>query len=87
MRGRISWRLLFSVGWVVAAATLVPLLLGLWLDRRFALAPLCTLAGVTIGVIVSTTAAVQMVSRSFDRLGERRLTQSEQVADRKEEHA
>ena len=59
---------LLQMGWVVAFTVLIPLGLGLWLDRRFDTAPLFVLVGALVGILASTVAAVRIASRAIETL-------------------
>ncbi|OQA45019.1 MAG: putative F0F1-ATPase [Chloroflexi bacterium ADurb.Bin325] len=59
---------LLQLGWVVAFTVLIPLGLGLWLDRRFGTAPLFVLVGALLGILASTVAAVRLASRTIEAL-------------------
>jgi len=56
---------LLQLGWVAAFSLLIPLLVGIWLDRRYNCAPWFTLAGMIVGVIMAVHAVVREVSRSY----------------------
>lgn len=58
-----------QLGWVVALSVLVPLGLGIVLDRRFDTAPLFILVGALVGILASTVSAVRIASRTIDALG------------------
>lgn len=60
---------LLNMGWVVALATMIPLGLGILLDRRFGTAPLFILIGALIGIIAGTVGAVRIAGRAIDALG------------------
>jgi F0F1-type ATP synthase assembly protein I len=62
---------LLQMGWIVAFSTLLPLGIGVLLDRRFGTAPLFILIGAVVGIILSTVGAVRLASRTIDALGER----------------
>ncbi len=57
------------MGWVVALSTLVPLGLGILLDRRFGTAPLFVLVLAPFGIIGGTIGIVRIASRRLDALG------------------
>jgi F0F1-type ATP synthase assembly protein I len=64
-----AFGLALQLGWVVALATLIPLGLGVWLDRQFGTAPLFILIGALVGIGASTVAAVRIVVRNIETLG------------------
>jgi F0F1-type ATP synthase assembly protein I len=53
----LSWTLLFSL--------LIPLLLGIWLDKQFNTTPILTLIGVFVGILAATLGMARMVVRMF----------------------
>jgi F0F1-type ATP synthase assembly protein I len=57
------------MGLVVALATLVPLGLGLLLDRHFGTAPLFVLVLAPFGIIGGTIGVVRIASRRLESLG------------------
>jgi len=61
---------LLQLGWVVAFSTLIPLGLGLLLDRRFGTAPLLTLVGALVGMIAGTVGTVRIATRIIEALGQ-----------------
>ncbi len=51
--------------WVAAFSLLIPLLGGIWLDRRYESAPCLTIVGMVLGVTVAVYTVVREVSRSY----------------------
>lgn len=69
------WAEFFQLGWVVALSLLIPLLIGLWLDRRMGTMPVFLIVGVLVGTLSATVGTVRMalrVMREMDRQGEER---------------
>ncbi|MBN1136979.1 MAG: AtpZ/AtpI family protein [Anaerolineae bacterium] len=54
---QLSWVLLFSL--------LIPLLAGIWLDKRLDTAPLFILIGMILGILAATVGVARMVVRTF----------------------
>ena len=54
---QLSWVLLFSL--------LIPLLVGIWLDKKLNTAPLFILIGVALGILAATVGVARMVMRTF----------------------
>jgi len=77
----LSWTMLFSL--------LIPLLVGIWLDKRFDSSPLFLLLGAGLGVLAATVGVARAALRTFrpvveeaDREAERRTAeQSEEVEE------
>ena len=67
------------MAWVVIFSTLVPLGLGIWLDRRFGMAPLFMFVGALIGILAGTIGVVRMASHTMDALG--RIPESKASAE------
>jgi F0F1-type ATP synthase assembly protein I len=62
---------LIELGWIVALSTLVPLGVGVFLDRRFGTAPLFIIIGAAFGILAGTIGAVRITNRAIDALGNR----------------
>ena len=54
---QLSWVLLFSL--------LIPLLAGIWLDKKLGTAPLFILIGMVLGILAATVGVARMVMRTF----------------------
>jgi F0F1-type ATP synthase assembly protein I len=54
---QLSWTLLFSL--------LLPLLVGIWLDKRFDTVPLFILIGTVLGILAATVGVARMAVRTF----------------------
>ncbi len=87
MKDLLSSTPLLQMGWIVALSTLVPLGVGVVLDRRLGTAPLFIIIGAVIGILASTIGAVRVASRTIDALGNRptTVTQPEERVDEKED--
>lgn len=62
---------MLQMGWVVALSALLPVVLGLLLDRRLGTAPLFVIIGALVGILASTIGAVRIATRAIDALGRR----------------
>lgn len=71
MKDLLTSTSLLQLGWTVALSTLIPLGVGVLLDRRFDTAPLFILVGALAGIIGSTAAAVRISGRTIAALGDR----------------
>jgi hypothetical protein len=71
------------MAWMVALALILPLGVGLWLDRRSNSAPLFVLAGALVGILAATVGAVWVASREIEALAAPRET-SPAPAERQE---
>jgi len=54
---QLSWILLFSL--------LIPLLAGIWLDKKLDTTPLFILIGMALGILAATVGVARMVMRTF----------------------
>jgi F0F1-type ATP synthase assembly protein I len=83
MKDLLSSTPLLQMGWIVALSTLVPLGVGVLLDRRLHTAPLFIIIGAAVGILASTIGAVRIATRTIDALGNR--PPSVQPAERAEQ--
>lgn len=60
---------LLQLGWIVALSTLIPLGVGILLDRRLGTAPLFILIGALIGILAGTVGAVRIAGKAIEKLG------------------
>ena len=58
---QLSWILLFSL--------LIPLLAGIWLDKKLDTTPLFILIGMALGILAATVGVARMVMRTFAQAG------------------
>lgn len=56
----LSWTMLFSL--------LLPLLAGIWLDKRLGTAPLFILLGATLGILAATVGVARIAIRTFNQV-------------------
>ncbi|MEK9659891.1 MAG: AtpZ/AtpI family protein [Chloroflexota bacterium] len=52
---------LTGIGWYIAAAILLPTVLGRWLDRQLGTAPVLLLVGLVLGLVLAGYGAVRLV--------------------------
>jgi F0F1-type ATP synthase assembly protein I len=57
MAWNLAWTMLFSL--------LLPLLAGIWLDRKLDTAPLFILIGAVLGILAATVGVARMALRTF----------------------
>jgi len=57
----LSWTMLFSL--------LIPLLGGVWLDKKLGTAPLFTLIGALLGILAATVGVARIALRTFSQTG------------------
>jgi len=66
------WAEFFQLGWVVALSLLIPLAIGLWLDRRMGTMPLFLIIGMLVGTLSATVGTVRMAMRMMQEIDARR---------------
>lgn len=64
-----------QLGWVVAFSLLIPLGIGLWLDKRLGTTPLFIIVGMVVGILAATVGTVRIAFRMMDRLSQERKSQ------------
>lgn len=60
--------LILQLGTTIVVATILPLLIGIWLDRRMNTAPWITLLGLGVGIIAAVTAVYTTISSIYQKL-------------------
>jgi F0F1-type ATP synthase assembly protein I len=83
--GRLG--LTLQLGWTAILALLVPLGLGLWLDKRLATTPLLVLMGGLLGIIVATVGVVRVTTRNLEQLSEPGRTPAGRADRQEDEHS
>jgi F0F1-type ATP synthase assembly protein I len=63
----LSWTMLFSL--------LLPLLGGIWLDKKLGTVPLFILIGATMGILAATIGVARMTLRTFGQIAPKDLEQ------------
>jgi F0F1-type ATP synthase assembly protein I len=58
------------LGVVVVVSTGIPLIAGVWADRRLGTEPWLTLAGVLLGVTIATVGIWRIIRRTYMRLAQ-----------------
>ncbi|MGQ9586459.1 MAG: AtpZ/AtpI family protein [Anaerolineae bacterium] len=64
-----------QLGWVVAFSLLIPLGIGLWLDKRLGTTPLFIIVGMVVGILAATVGTVRIAFRMMDKLSQERKSQ------------
>ncbi len=65
MRDWQSFGVLYQLSWLLAFSVLLPLILGIVLDRAFHSFPLFLLIGVIIGVVAGTVGAARIATQAI----------------------
>jgi len=72
----LSGTLLFSL--------LIPLLVGIWLDKKLDASPLFTLVGAVLGILAATVGVARLVLRAFSPAGNGSPAQQLEAQDEEE---
>jgi F0F1-type ATP synthase assembly protein I len=76
MAMNLSWTMLFSL--------LLPLLAGIWLDKRFDTTPLFILIGAVLGISAATIGVARMTIRTFAEAVGQDAEQEPEAGDKEE---
>ncbi len=61
--------IILQLGAIVVVGTLLPLLVGLWLDNQFHTTPWLTLVSMIIGVLVAVTGVYRVINEQYKKIG------------------
>jgi F0F1-type ATP synthase assembly protein I len=67
MKKREALSLAMNLGWTMLFSLLLPLLAGIWLDKRLDTAPLFILIGALLGILAATVGVARMAIRTFSQ--------------------
>jgi F0F1-type ATP synthase assembly protein I len=65
VKQREALSLAFNLSWTMLFSLLLPLLGGIWLDRKLHTTPLFVLIGTVVGILAATVGVARMVTRVF----------------------
>lgn len=65
MKKREALGLAINLSWTMLFSLLIPLLPGIWLDKKLGTTPLFTLIGATLGILAATLGVARMTLRTF----------------------
>ena len=65
MKKREALGLALNLGWTMLFSLLLPLLAGIWLDKRLESLPLFTMIGALLGILAATVGVARMALRTF----------------------
>lgn len=65
MKKREALGLALNLGWTMLFSLLLPLLAGIWLDKRLESLPLFTVIGAVLGILAATVGVARMTLRTF----------------------
>ena len=85
MKKREALGLALNLSWTMLFSLLLPLLAGIWLDRKLGTVPLFILIGAILGILAATVGVARMTLRTFSQAVGQDLDQPEEANDDKEE--
>ena len=65
MKKREALGLAMNLSWTMLFSLLIPLLIGIWLDRKLNTMPLFTLIGMILGILAATVGIARTTLRTF----------------------
>jgi F0F1-type ATP synthase assembly protein I len=65
LKQREALSLAINLGWTMLFSLLIPLLAGIWLDRKLGTMPLFTLIGTVLGILAATVGVARITFRTF----------------------
>ena len=65
MKKREALSLALNLSWTMLFSLLIPLLVGIWIDKRLSTMPLFTLIGALLGILAATVGVARMTLRAF----------------------
>lgn len=79
-----SFSLALNMGWTMLFSLVLPLLVGIWLDKRFDSSPFFVLAGAFLGILAATVGVARMVLRTFSQVTSQHAGQRAEASDEEE---
>lgn len=67
MNKREALSLALGLGWTTAFSLMIPLLAGIWLDKKLGTTPLFILIGTVLGILAATVGVARMALRTFSQ--------------------
>jgi F0F1-type ATP synthase assembly protein I len=65
VKKREALGLALNLGWTMIFSLLLPLLAGIWLDKRLESLPIFTMIGAVLGILAATVGVARMTLRTF----------------------
>jgi F0F1-type ATP synthase assembly protein I len=84
VRMREALGLAVNLGWTMLFSLLIPLLAGVWLDKKLATVPLFTLIGAVLGILAATVGVARMAVRTFSQYAGENVGQEAETTDKEE---
>ncbi len=73
-----------NLGWTMLFSLLIPLLAGIWLDKKLNTAPLFILVGAVLGILAATVGVARATMRTFRSVAGDETSQDAQANDEEE---
>ena len=67
MKGWSAWSQAMQLSWTLLFSLLLPLLIGIWLDKKYDTVPLFILIGTVLGILAATVGVARIAIRTFAR--------------------
>jgi F0F1-type ATP synthase assembly protein I len=67
MKKREALSLALNLSWTMVFSLVIPLLAGIWLDKKVGTTPLFTLIGAVLGMLAATVGVARMTLRTFSQ--------------------
>lgn len=84
MKKREALSLALNLSWTMLFSLLLPLLAGLWLDKRLETSPLFVLIGAALGILAATLGVARMTIRTFSEAVGQDSEQQAEAGDKEE---
>ena len=68
MKRQDAWNLAWTLSWTMVFSLLIPLMAGIWLDKKLDTAPLFILIGALLGILAATVGVARMAIRTFGQV-------------------
>lgn len=65
MKKGTAWSLAWNLSWTLVFSLLIPLMCGIWLDKRLGTTPWITLIGAALGILAATVGVARQAIRMF----------------------
>lgn len=67
MKKREALGLALNLSWTMFFSLLIPLLAGIWLDKKLGTTPILVLIGAVLGILAATVGVARMTLRTFSQ--------------------
>ena len=84
MKKREALSMALNLSWTMLFSLLIPLLVGIWLDKRFGTTPLFILIGAVLGISAATIGVARMTIRTFAEAVGQDADQPPEASDKEE---